>query len=680
MKKLFKYIFFIALSISFFGCESDDDQMVDLSNLTAPANLGASFRITQDNSGLVTITPRGESANMFSVDFGDGTDPSVELKPGESIEHIYAEGNYDVVVTGTNLNGVSSEGSQPLTVSFRQPENLEVTIVKAAEDNYTISVSAEADYATMFEVYFGDVEDEEPSPLMMGESVSHTFDAVGDYDIRVVALSGGEATTETVQTISITDPLFFPVDFESPTKDYTFNNFGPDETLDLVIDNPDPSGINTSDKVAAYTKPEGSMVWAGTTIALDEPIDFSTQKYISVDVWSPQAGIPVIFKIENLDNSDIFVESTTNTTVSEGWETLTFDMTAVDTTIDYGRIVLFFNYGIPGTGETYYFDNIQTTTLEFLKLPLDFESENLPYEWMGFGGATGGVIDNPDMSGINTSSRVTSLNKSEGSEVWAGISLNLDKPVDFTNGTTAKMKVWSPRAGTPILFKLENSASAPEGGNPTVFIEVISNTTKAGEWEEISFDISSYDSFDPAIDYDRLVVFYDYNNGGQGEDFYFDDIKIGDTQYISLFSEQDDDVTVDIWRTSWSAADYEEVEFNGRLTKHYFNLDFVGIETVAEQVNANNMTHFHTDVWIENGTVFKVKLVDVGTDGSFDGGDTTEDEIVFENLPQGEWVSLDIPLSDFANLSNRTNIAQYIYSGSPVGEANVYLDNIYFHN
>lgn len=681
MKNLFKHVFFIALSVLIFGCESDDDQ-VDLSDLAAPSNLGATFKITQDNSGLVTIIPKGESANTFTVDFGDGSALATDIKVGETVDHIFAEGDYDVEVIGFNLNGRTATGTQPLTVSFRAPEGLEVNINKAPEDNYTINVSAAAEYAAMFEVYFGDVDDEEPTPMMIGETVSHTYENVGDYDVRVVALSGGSATTELTQTVEIRDPLLLPVDFESPTKNYSFYNFGgADGVVDPVIDNPDPTGVNTSDRVAAYTKPVGSEVWAGTTINLDENIDFSSQKYISVDVWSPQAGIPVIFKVENINDGGIFVESTVNTTVSNQWETLVFDMSAADLSMEYGKIVLFFNFGTPGNGETYYFDNIQQTTLDPIKLPLNFESENTTYNWGGFGGASGAVIDNPDMSGINTSSKVTALTKSNGSEVWAGISLNLEEPVEYSNGTTVKMKVWSPRAGTPILFKMEKSDSPPDNnGNPSVIVEVFQNTTVAGGWEELSFDLTSFDAFDTAIDYDRVIVFYDFGNAGQGEDFYFDDIRIGDTKYISLFSDLGDDVTVDTWRTSWSNADYEEVEFDGRLTKYYSNLNFVGIETVANQIDASEMTHFHTEIYTTNATVFRIKLVDFGPDGGFQGGDDTEHEIVIENPAQGEWVSLDIPLSQFEGLTNTANIAQLIYSAAPAGEANVYVDNVYFHN
>ncbi|HSP11480.1 MAG TPA: hypothetical protein VLO29_03055 [Salegentibacter sp.] len=686
MKKYFKIIFALLLTLPFLSCESDDESLVDLNQIQEPANLGASFKITQDNSGLVTVTPKGESANMFSVDFGDGSEVASEIKPGESVEHIYAEGDYDVEVTGINLNGVSATGVQPLTVSFRQPENLAVTITKADDDNYTITVSAEADFAAMFEVYFGDEDDEEPTTFMIGESATHTYDAVGDYDVRVVALSGGAASLEETQTVSITDPLFLPIDFESETLNYTFYNFGGGEGAGApVIDNPDPSGINASDKVASYTKPAGSETWAGTTIALDEPIDFSSNKYISMDVWSPAAGTPVTFKIENLDDANIAVETTVETTLSNEWETITFDMSAEDPAIEYGRIVLFFNLGTPGADETYYFDNILTTSLEPLKLPMNFDSEAVTYAADVFGGASFEVVSNPDQSGANTSASMVGAITNSGN-AWEGISFNLEEPADFSgDDKTITMKFWSDVA-TPILLKFEGGVNGERQN------EVSANHSGTG-WEEISFNFStdavkSYidgnqgvgEAFVPTGEYGIMTIFVD-GPGNTAGTFYLDDVSLGgtSTSYISLFSDFGDDVTVDTWRTDWSGSDYEEVEFDGRLTKHYFNLDFVGIETVAEQLDVTDMTHFHVDVWIENGSTFRVKLVDVGPDGSFDSG-VTEHEVVFEDLPQGEWVSLDIPLSDFTNLANRTNIAQLIFSGLPAGEADVYLDNIYFHN
>lgn len=689
MKK-FKSIlgFFILLAVTV-SCSLEDgiDEDTSFLETVETGNLGATFAITNDNSGLVTIIPTGEGVTRYVVDFGDGSPVSDEIRPGESVQHVYAEGEYDVLIIGKNLAGESFQGSQPLTVSFRTPENLAVNIEKDADDNYKIHVSASADYAALFHVYFGETEGEDPTPLMPGESVSHTYATIGTYNVRVVALSGGEASIETTQEVTITDPLFLPLDFESEKLDYFFFNFGPDQPDGVpVVDNPDPNAVNSSSKVAKYTKPANSETWAGTVVGLDEPIDFSTKRYISVDVWSPAAGTPVLLKVENAANTDIKAEVSVNTTVSQEWETLTFDLNAIDPSKEYDNLVLFFNFGTPGTGETYYFDNIRTTKLEQIKLPLSFESENIIYTWNGFGGATGAVIANPDKSGINTSNKVTQLVKSDGAQTWAGISLGLDEPVDFTAGNTVKMKVWSPKVGASVLFKLEDTSSPPDNnGNPSVVAEAFATTTKAGEWEELSFDLSTFAAFDPAIDYDNLVVFYDFGNAGTGTTFYFDDIRVGDTSYISLFSNFGTNVTVDTWRTDWSVADYEEVTFEGRVAKHYSNLNFVGIETVANQLDITNMTHLRMDIYTTNATTFRVKLVDFGANGKWEASDAadfdnTEHEVVIENPALNAWVSLDIPLSEFGNLTSREHISQLILSALPVGAANVYVSNIYFHN
>ena len=690
MKKLFKIFLSVFILLAIAGCDKDDDDLgVDLEGMALPSDLKATFQITQDNTGLVTVTPTGQGANLFSVDFGDGSAPSEEIRVGESVTHVYAEGTYDVVITGTNLAGDSAQGTQPLNVSFRAPENLEVTIAKDPEDNYTVAVSATADYAAMFNVYFGDIVDEEPTPLMAGETVSHTYETTGAYNVRVVALSGGEATLETEQEVTISDPLFLPVDFESDKLAYDWIGFG--GANGQIIDNPDMSGINTSSKVVELTKGAGAETWAGISLALDEPLDFSQGTVVTMKVWSPEAGVPVLFKIEDTSsepdangNPSVFVEVIENTTTSGTWEELTFDLSSserFDPSVSYDKAIVFYDFGQVGEGSTFYFDDINLTKLELVSLPLTFENENLTYSWNGFGGAGGAVVANPDQSGMNTSANVTELNEGAGAETWAGMSLNLDRPLDFSDGTTVKMKVWSPEAGVPILLKFENSASAPAGGgNPTVFVEVISNTTTSGEWEEMSFDLSTFGAFDPAVNYDRIIIFYDFGNTGEDTTSYYDDITIGDTQYISLFSDIADDVVVDTWRTDWSVSDYEEVTFEGRLAKHYYNLNYVGIETIANPVDASEMTHFHTDFYTDNATVFKVKLVDLGPDGLYGGGDDSEHEITIENPAQNEWVSLDIPLSDFENLAERAHIGQLIYSAAPSNAANVYVTNVYFHN
>ena len=150
---------------------------------------------------------------------------------------------------------------------------------------------------------------------------------------------------------------------------------------------------------------------------------------------------------------------------------------------------------------------------------------------------------------------------------------------------------------------------------------------------------------------------------------------------ISLFSDAYTDVTVDTWRTDWSSATLEDVSVSGNAAKKYSDLDFVGILTEASTVDASGMTHLHLDVWSSDFTSFGIKLVDFGANGVYDGGgDDVEHQVDYATLNQGEWVSLDIPLSDFTALTTRSNLAQYILVGQPTGTTTVYIDNLYFYN
>jgi hypothetical protein len=149
---------------------------------------------------------------------------------------------------------------------------------------------------------------------------------------------------------------------------------------------------------------------------------------------------------------------------------------------------------------------------------------------------------------------------------------------------------------------------------------------------------------------------------------------------ISLFSGAYTNVTVDTWRTDWSAATYEEVSVGGNPTKKYSALDFVGILTEANKVNASSMTHIHLDVWSADITNFGVKLVDFGADGAYGGGDDVEHQVNYASPARGQWVSYDIPLSDFTNLTTKAHIAQYILVGQPSGATTIWVDNIYFYS
>lgn len=511
MKQL-KYIISILFVAFALGCSDDTGDTSFVDRADAPKNITALFTISQDNTGNVTIAPHGEGIMSFEVYYGDATANPGTVAAGQKINHTYAEGSYTVKIVGIGINGKRTEAEFPITVAFVAPENLAVTITNVVGSPLMINVSATADLETYFEVTYGDDPTAAPVQFNEGTTVSHTYAAVGTYTVTVTAFSGGAETTTYTQDVVISNPLTLPINFENSTLNYAFTVWS--GAAASVINNPDASGINTSSKVAKVT-PAAGQTWTGAYLTLDNPIDM-TNHFFKIKVWSPQAGVPVLLKLENLTNANTSAEHTQYTTTANQWEELVYDFTGA--TASYSKVVLFFNAGNPGTGDSYFVDDIvQSATGVEIGFPLTFEqSPNLT--WNSFGGTAGSQVTNPDQSGINTSMQVGKVLKTAGSQTWAGVAIPFDNVMNFSVQKKVKIKVWSPVAGAPVLMKFENM-------NPHVTaddIERTVNTTVANQWEELTFDFTGIDN---SKNYKQLVLFFNFGVAGTGETYYFDDVK-----------------------------------------------------------------------------------------------------------------------------------------------------------
>lgn len=540
MKNNIKYLFYSVLLIVITACSEDEG--LEQVNTGAPSNIAVDFTIAQDNSGEVTLYPSAEGANSFIIDFGDGSETSEEIATGNNLTHTYEEGTYEVTVTAMSISGETASATQTLEVSFRAPENLVVNITNNPSNPYAINISAEADYAASFEVYFGDESNEAPTPMMLGETITHEYATIGTYIVTVVALSGGTETTTYTEEIEIVNPLSFPITFDNADINYEFVTFN--GTSYAVVQNPDASGSNPDQNLVGEITNAGNN-WEGGSFNLGIPIDFSGEdKTIQLDFWS-NTPVSVLLKFEGGINGERENEITVNHT-GTGWEELSFNF-ATDAITSY----------IEGAG-----DNGQ-----------DF---------------------------VPTGQ-------------YSVMTMFVDGP-----GTTSG----------------------------AFYIDNIEQTTSASNMPLTGAPVP----------------------------------QVPEANVISLFSDTYTDVPVSTWMTSWSNASYDEVTVDGNPTKKYSALDFVGIETPAPYLDASSMTHFHSDIWTANSTQIRIKLVDFGADGVYGGGDDVEHEIAIDNFNQGEWLQLDIALSDFANLTTTGHIGQLIYSGNPTGAHTIYVDNIYFHN
>lgn len=163
---------------------------------------------------------------------------------------------------------------------------------------------------------------------------------------------------------------------------------------------------------------------------------------------------------------------------------------------------------------------------------------------------------------------------------------------------------------------------------------------------------------------------------------------------ISIFSNAyAPGVTVETWFTDWSyQASYTEFDIGGDDVKvyTYSTIGYAGIDFSTEMIDATSMNYFHIDVWVPEGSLnFKVKLVDFGPNGEYEGPyvlDDSESEVVLCDgcditLVTGTWNSVDIPIEMFMapapnGLTDRAHIAQLIFAGF---NDNSFVDNIYFH-
>lgn len=518
---------FVLLLLGLLGCDKDE-----FKELIAgpPGDVSLKFSMANDDSGELTVFPEATGASYFEVFYGDDPAETAEkIVTGQSGKHIYPEGNYTLKVIAYSLSGESTEATQAVNIQFTPPENLAVDVVIDPVNTNIVTVTPTADNATLFELYFGDVDNEEATTIMAGESAVHPYAETGSYTLRVVARSASATTLAFTQELDIIKPavqLSLPIDFENPEINYNFISFGRAELS--LVDNPDATGENTSSKVGQFFKMAGSEVWAGGLLQLPQAIDFAAADQFSVKVWSPKSGIPVRLKVENGTDTGIFFELDATTTTSNEWETLNYDFSAVDQNNSYHKVIIFMDFGTAGDDSNYYFDDIVLSgDSQAFSLPIDFEADNVDYTFNDFGNVVTSRIDNPDASGNNTSAKVAALNKPANAETWGGTFMQLGGPIDFTASDQLRLKVWSPKAGITVKLKVENSA------NPDINAEVDVINTQSNSWEQLTYDFSAIDK---SQDYDRVVVFFDFGNGGDGSDFYFDGIEqvFAETESLTL--------------------------------------------------------------------------------------------------------------------------------------------------
>ncbi|MCK6550170.1 Ig-like domain-containing protein [Myxococcota bacterium] len=284
--------------------------------------------------------------------------------------------------------------------------------------------------------------------------------------------------------------------------------------------------------------------------------------------------------------------------------------------------------------------------------------------------------------------------------VFAGVEFT-SATIDATSMTRFHMDIWTPDATTFGVKLVDFGADgAYAGGDDREHqLDFTAGTTPAivnGQWISIDVPLSDFVNLttrghlaqmiivanNSATVYVDNVYLYDAGSGPTAPSTAAPTPSTAASDVISFFSNAYTNVTVDTWSAVWDVADLADAQVAGDDVKVYSNLVFAGIELTSATVDATSMTRFHMDIWTPNASTFGVKLVDFGADGVYAGGDDREHQLDFTAsttpaIVAGQWISIDVPLSDFVNLTTRGHIAQIILVAN--NNATVYVDNMYLY-
>ncbi|MCP4053933.1 MAG: hypothetical protein GY739_12875 [Mesoflavibacter sp.] len=299
--KNFKYILTSFLAVLLvFTCANEDDDTNYVNQIEAPKNVSALITVTQDNTGLVTITPLGEGVVSFKVNYGDGSELSEDLNPGESTQHTYEEGVYNAIIVATGLNGKTTSVTQEVVVSFQAPQNLVVTIENDATISKQVNINANADFALSYEVNFGDGSD----AIMTNfeEPYSYQYTDAGIYTITVTAFSAAIETTVYTEEFEVTailqplnaapsQPARADADVISIYSGYYTDISG----TDYYPNWGQATTFNELDINGDATIQYSNLNYQG--IQYGETVDASAMEYLHIDVWTTDAPNIQVFPI-----------------------------------------------------------------------------------------------------------------------------------------------------------------------------------------------------------------------------------------------------------------------------------------------------------------------------------------------------------------------------------------------
>ncbi|ARV06632.1 hypothetical protein BTO04_07950 [Polaribacter sp. SA4-10] len=544
MKKL-KTIYKALIILFIISACTEEDRSLDfLATMVAPTNVAAVYTITQDNTGLVTITPTADGATSFDIFFGDTTTDPENIEAGKNVQHTYTEGTFEIKVVAYNTKGDTAEATQALIVSFQAPQNLVATIENDKSTSKKVNITATAEFASVFEFYSGETDIDQPvATANIGEAVSYQYTNPGTYSVKVIAKGGAIETTEYTTEFEVTE-ILAPLSAANtpPNREATdvisiFSDAYTDVTLDEL-----PTEWSSSNFEA--TTVEGNNVWlltnldfVGMVTNYANGIDVSTMEKLHIDYWVPDGTTTELFiKIVNTVDGGEDIESL-GATVGGSWRGIDLDMTGFDggdlTNKEKITQILIDSDEVAGVVyiDNFYFYKTASSTGTPIVFD-DFEGNGNITTWAGDDCGMNTAFANPFKDGLNDSDTVLEYNDTGGT--YANVRFDKDADFDLSGGNSVfTLKIYVPSSSVTgsqinqLSLKLQDSDA-----NPWERQSEIIKTIALDTWQTLSFDFENDDVLgvtDPLsiTNFRRVVLQVNSENNNDNVIAYLDDLSYG---------------------------------------------------------------------------------------------------------------------------------------------------------
>jgi hypothetical protein len=342
--------------------------------------------------------------------------------------------------------------------------------------------------------------------------------------------------------------------------------------------------------------------------------------------------------------------------------------------------------------------------------PIDFEvgGNGADFSWAtfeapeGFDNPTFTVEANPVTDGINTSATAAKIDISYGTtDNWgkAGCETDIQGTnmgifnFDETN-SLVRVMIFQEGFASPVALKFANTTFGAE-------LETVVQNDIANEWVEIEFDMSGLISSGVAP-FGQFIFFPSYAARETGHVVWFDNVQFGegeppapDPMVSAPDPTIDEDLVLSVYSDTYNTNTVNEFNLNafgitateldlesdGNQTAKLENLNFYGGQWIPADVN--EYTNVHFDYWATSSTAFNFYLIDLTS--MIGGGTPDEPRYAIgpdgdQEIVQGEWVSVTIPLQHFLDQPTGSftwdldDIFQYKFDGS----GTLFFDNVYF--